>query len=52
LRLKTAWHNDGAYRDGAVSVDFYKAVLDFGVKTDKDFECYLQSQSHDKLVKK
>lgn len=44
LKLKEEWYTKDGYRDGAVSVDFYKAVLDFGAKTNQDFERYLQTK--------
>lgn len=44
LKLKEAWYTKEGYQDGAVSIDFYKAVLDFRAKTDKDFERYLQTK--------
>ncbi len=44
LKLKNLWLTKDGYRDGILSVDFYKAVLDFGVKTAKDFEHYLKTK--------
>lgn len=44
LKLKNLWLTKDGYRDGVLSVDFYKAVLDFGVKTKKDFERYLRTK--------
>jgi len=44
LKLKNLWLTKDGYRDGVLSVDFYKAVLDFGVKTEKDFEYYLKTK--------
>lgn len=45
LKLKEAWYVKDGYRDDVVSVDFYKAVLDFGARTEKDFERYLQAKA-------
>jgi len=44
LKLKSLWLAKDGYRDGVLSVDFYRAVLDFGVKTEKDFENYLRNK--------
>jgi hypothetical protein len=44
LKLKNSWLTKDGYRNGVLSVDFYKAVLDFGVETEKDFEHYLETK--------
>lgn len=44
LKLKNLWFTKDGYRDGVLGVDFYKAVLDFGVKTEKDFKHYLRTK--------
>jgi len=44
LRLKEHWSTKGGYKDGAISIDFYQAVLDFGAKTDEDFRRYLETK--------
>lgn len=45
LRLKEAMKSEKVgYRDGAVSIDFYKAVLHHGVKTLDDFSLYLKTK--------
>jgi len=44
LKLKDLWRTKDGYRDGVLSVDFYKAVLDFDVKTEKDFKYYLKTK--------
>ncbi len=49
LKLKSLWLAENGYRDGVLSVDFYKAVLDFGVQTEKDFKSYLETKNHNKL---
>lgn len=41
LKLKNLWFTEDGYRDDVLSIDFYKAVLDFGVTTKEDFEHYL-----------
>lgn len=44
LKLKKAWLNkQGGYKDGVISTDFYKAVLDYGIKNAKEFGSYTQS---------
>ncbi len=44
LKLKNLWLIKNGYRNGISSIDFYKAVLDFEVKTEKDFENYLKNK--------
>jgi hypothetical protein len=44
LKLKNSLLTKDGYRNGVLSVDFYKAVLDFGVETEKDFEHYLKTK--------
>lgn len=48
LKLKNLWLTKNGYRDDVLSVDFYKAVLDFGVKTKKDFGYYLKTKKLEK----
>lgn len=44
LQLKRLWLTENGYRDGVLSIDFYQAVLDLGVRTEKDFERYLKTK--------
>lgn len=41
LQLKESLKTEKGYKDGAISTDFYKAVLDNGVQTLEDFQRYL-----------
>jgi hypothetical protein len=42
LKLKNAWldKKEGGYKDGIISTDIYKAVLEHGVKNAKEFQAY------------
>lgn len=42
LRLKELWKTEKGYRDGALSTDFYKAVMRHSVKDEKGFSEYLR----------
>ena len=44
LRLKEAWHEGKGYRDGVISTDFYKAVIQHGVRDIPGFESYLKTK--------
>ena len=44
LKLKKLWYIGDGYRDGAIGIDFYNAVLKHQVKTSQDFECYLKNK--------
>lgn len=45
LRLKEEWKAEGkGYRDGVLSIDFYKAVMDRGVTDKEAFKQYLNSK--------
>jgi len=45
LKLKKAWLDDkGGYKDEAISTDFYKAVLEYGVTNKKEFKSYLRQK--------
>jgi len=44
LQLKKMWSNKDGYRKGVLSVDFYKAILDFGVENEVDFKRYLKTK--------
>lgn len=43
LKLKEEYLGKKGYKDGLKSVDFYKAVLDNGVKNQKEFEQYINN---------
>jgi hypothetical protein len=46
LKLKKAWLDEqGGYKEGAKSTDFYKAVLDKGVVSEEGFKDYLKHKS-------
>ncbi len=42
LRLKEEYKAEKGYKDGAISTDFYKAVLEGNVRTLEDFQRYMQ----------
>ena len=44
LRLKEKWKDGKGYRDGALSTDFYKAVMRYDVKDEKGFMEYLKTK--------
>ncbi len=45
LKLKKAWLDDrGGYKNGVLSVDFYKAVFERNVRNTKEFEDYLRNK--------
>ena len=44
LRLKDEMKNEKGYKNSAISIDFYKAVLHHGVKNVGEFEEYLKSR--------
>ncbi len=45
LKLKNEWLNEkNGYKDGVVSIDFYKAVLECGVNNTEEFKTYLQKK--------
>jgi hypothetical protein len=45
LNLKTVWlQEDGGYKDDVVSVDFYRAVFDDGIRTPEEFREWLKSE--------
>ena len=45
LRLKDEMKNEKGYKGGAISIDFYKAVLRHRVKTNQEFHEYLKSKN-------
>lgn len=47
LVLKERWATGSDYRDDAVGVDFYRAVLEHGVRSPQDFEQYLRERQSD-----
>ena len=45
LKLKKTWlSKEGGYRDGVTSTDFYKAVLERGIRTEKEFKDYIKKK--------
>ena len=45
LKLKKLWIDEkSGYKDGVISVDFYKAVLERGVKNADEFRAYLKQE--------
>lgn len=44
LKLKKLWYIGDGYRDGAIGVDFYNAVLKHQVKTAQGFKRYLRGK--------
>jgi len=50
LNLKNSYLGKNGYKKGLLSIDFYKAVLDFGVKNKKDFENYIKNKENRKII--
>jgi len=49
LKLKRAWLNEGGgYMDGVISTDFYRAVLEQGITTEKGFNDYIKNKTSNK----
>jgi len=44
LKLKKLWYVGGGYRDGAMGINFYNAVLKHQVKTAQEFRRYLKDK--------
>jgi len=45
LKLKKKWLNEkNEYKDGVISIDFYKAVLEYGVNNTEEFKTYLEKK--------
>ena len=45
LKLKKKWLNEkNEYKDGVISIDFYKAVLEYGVNNEEKFKTYLKQK--------
>lgn len=47
LRLKEIWKDGKGYRDGVLSTDFYKAVMQYDIKDEKAFVEYLRTETHE-----
>ena len=45
LRIKDAWFRRPEYRSTVRGYDIYEAVLDHGVRTERDFEAYLSRRA-------
>jgi hypothetical protein len=46
LKLKKAWlDGKGGYKDGLISTDFYKAVLEYGAADEEGFRSYLKKRT-------
>jgi len=45
LKLKKAWlDKEGGYKDEVISTDFYKAVLERGIVSEKEFKDYIKQK--------
>jgi len=45
LKLKKVWLNEkNEYKNGVISIDFYKAVLEYGVDNKEKFKTYLKQK--------
>ncbi|MDO8435829.1 MAG: hypothetical protein Q7S82_00375 [bacterium] len=46
LRIKKAWLDEkGGYKDGVISIDIYKAVLEHGIIDENNFKDYIKSNN-------
>jgi len=50
LRLKDAWSEEKGYKNGVISTDFYKAVMQHSVNDEKGFAEYIATKDSDAIT--